>query len=150
MEPTGEQGTRPILMWICVIIPAEILSDGVTASEGQSRVTHTDIWWWLGGRKLHHVAPDVSRLVPRGWGAHQHTQTDNIQIHRKTSCWRPQRQERMERIYMFNMATRWATEVKYIPVRAICSVGWNLMELTVRRTTKMRHNVASSILLQMT
>lgn len=28
--------------------------------------TYTDIWWWLWGRELHHVAPDVSRLVPGG------------------------------------------------------------------------------------
>lgn len=27
---------------------------------------------------------------------------------------------------------------KYIPVRAICSVGWNLMELTVGNRAKMR------------
>lgn len=31
------------------------------------RATHADIWWRLGARKLHHVAPDVSRPVPGGW-----------------------------------------------------------------------------------
>lgn len=47
------------------------------------RVTQPGIWWRLGGRKPRHVAPDVSHLVPRGWGAPQHT--DNIQINRKTA-----------------------------------------------------------------
>lgn len=32
----------------------------------QDKATHTDIWWRLGGGKLHHIAPDVSRLVPGG------------------------------------------------------------------------------------
>lgn len=53
-----------------------------TLKTEQCKATHTDIWWWLGGRKLHHVAPDVSRLVPGGCGntrTHQpsYTSTQN-------------------------------------------------------------------------
>lgn len=43
--------------------------------KGRSRVTHPDIWWRLGGggRKLHHVTPDVNRQLPRGWGTPHQT-----------------------------------------------------------------------------
>lgn len=50
---------------------------------GQFKDTHTDIWWWLGGRKLHHVAPDVSCLVPRGCG---NISTRSIQVYRRGSA----------------------------------------------------------------
>lgn len=52
------------------------LQDIPVEALGSEKATHTDIWWWLGGRKLHHVAPDVSRLVPRGCG--------NISTHQQT------------------------------------------------------------------
>jgi len=57
-----------------------------TLGKGWSEATHTDIWWWLRGRKLHHVAPDVSRLVPGGCGrkkkhAEAHVNTQHIHIY---------------------------------------------------------------------
>lgn len=51
--------------------------NSVETLEGeQYKATYTDIWWWLRGRKLHHVAPDVSGLVPGGCG--------NINTHQQT------------------------------------------------------------------
>lgn len=58
-------------------------------SRRQYRATYTDIWWRLGGRKLHHVAPDVSRLVPGGWGDVKYTSMNRqriILIYRKLSA----------------------------------------------------------------
>lgn len=52
------------------------------ASRKQYKATHTDIWWWLGCRKLHHVAPDVWCLIPRScWNASTHQQTQHIHIY---------------------------------------------------------------------
>lgn len=44
-------------------------------TNNSSSSTHTDIWWWLGSRKLHHIAPDVSRLVPGGCANVKYTST---------------------------------------------------------------------------
>ena len=41
-------------------------------------------------------------------------------------------------IYISHQNKRNTHAFKYIPVRAICSVGWNLMELTVDQGTKMK------------
>lgn len=52
------------------------------SSRKQYKATHTDIWWWLGCRKLHHVAPDVWCLIPRScWNASTHQQTQHIHIY---------------------------------------------------------------------
>lgn len=98
----------------------------------KGKATHTDIWWWLRGWKLYHVAPDVSRLVPGGCGNVKHTSTDL----QNTMCWRQQRPAEdtplaIDRINTFNIKWSYFNRMNTVPVRAICSVGWNLIEFTV-------------------
>lgn len=121
-------------VWMYIIRPSEILHDKVHASKEQSMATHTDIWWWLGGGKLHHVAPDVSRLVPWGWSEHHHTKfrEHKIQIDTELTSGNNRGGKEWEGL---------VTRDKLVPVRAICSVGWNLMELTVRKRMKMKQSV---------
>lgn len=62
-----------------------------TLGREQYKATYADIWWWLGGRKLHHIAPDVSRLVPGGFGnISTHQQTHSYTGLLTINCWRQQ------------------------------------------------------------
>lgn len=53
----------------------------------QHRATHSDIWWRLGSRKLHHIAPDVSRLVPGGCANVKYTSTNMQHVQMDTQNW---------------------------------------------------------------
>lgn len=60
-------------------VGAKPLQD-VPAESERRKATYADIWWRLRGRKLHHVAPDVSRLVPGGCGSERDMETNRTRV----------------------------------------------------------------------